>query len=50
MSLYLNNEKLVRIVAVISNHSERGVVQARIGSVSEMNSLSNGTGASYVPG
>jgi hypothetical protein len=50
MSLYLNNEKLVRIVAVFSNLSERGLVQARIGRRGEMNSLLNGTGASYVPG
>ena len=50
MSLYLNDEKLVRIVAVFSNLSERGLVQARIGRRGEMNSLSNGTGASYVPG
>lgn len=50
MSLYLNDEKLVRIVAAFSNLSERGLVQARIGRRGEMNSLSNGTGASYVPG
>ena len=50
MSLYLNDEKLVRIVAVFSNLSERGLVQARIGRRGEMHSLSNGTGARYVPG
>lgn len=50
MNSYLNNEKLVRIVAAFSNLSERGLVQARIGRSGEMNSLSNGTGASYVPG